>query len=303
MADNASEPPSRRSIRKRLAELIAGQHEPEQAAPHGDVADASPQVLRLRLREFETATVRDVMTARVDITAIEVGATLEDVMNLFAAEAHSRMPVYRESLDDVLGFIHIKDVVAKLVRVGWTPETLSSRPLPRLRRDILFVAESTPLPDLLVQMQTTRTHMAIVIDEYGGAGGMVCLEDLVEQIVGDIEDEHDDASPVILRCGRNAWEMDGLAEIEAVERVTGLSLAVEAFEDEVDTIGGLVSAIAGRVPQAGDIVEHPRGPEIEVMAADPRRVTRLRLRPVSRAASAAAAIAPAAPPGLDGSGA
>lgn len=291
MPDN-SEPPSRSSIRKRLARLIAGNAPEPQPVVGGAVV--SPTALRLRLREFESASVRDVMTARVDITAIDVDATLEDVLMLFSAEAHSRMPVFRESLDDVLGFVHIKDVVAELVRAGWAPETLASRPLQRLRRDIMFVTESTALPDLLVRMQSSRTHIAIVIDEYGGAGGMVCLEDLVEQIVGDIQDEHDEASPTIMRCGRNTWEIDGLAEIDAVERATGFSLAVEAFEDEVDTIGGLVSAIAGRVPQAGDVIEHPRGPEIEVTAADPRRVTRLRLRPAPRIQPSAIA-----PPGAD----
>jgi CBS domain containing-hemolysin-like protein len=253
--------------------------------------------MRLRLREFESASVRDVMTARVDITAIDVGATLEDVLKLFSAEAHSRMPVYRDSLDDVLGFVHIKDVVAEVVRAGWAPATLASRPLQRLRRDIMFVTESTALPDLLVRMQASRTHMAIVIDEYGGAGGMVCLEDLVEQIVGDIQDEHDEASPSIMRCGRNTWEVDGLAEIGDVERATGIPLVIEAFEDEVDTIGGLVSAIAGRVPQAGDLIAHPGGPEIEVTAAEPRRVTRLRLRPTPR--QQPSVIAPAGAGALD----
>lgn len=294
MPDN-SDPAARSSIRKRLARLIAG-NTPE-PTPVANSAVVSPTALRLRLREFESASVRDVMTARVDITAIDVGATLEDVLQLFSAEAHSRMPVFRESLDDVLGFVHIKDVVAELVRAGWTPETLASRPLLRLRRDIMFVAESTALPDLLVRMQASRTHIAIVIDEYGGAGGMVCLEDLVEQIVGDIQDEHDEASPSIMRCGRNTWEVDGLAEIGDVERATGLPLVVEAFEDEVDTIGGLVSAIAGRVPQAGDVIEHPRGPEMEVTAADPRRVTRLRLRPALRVA--APAIAPVGADAVD----
>jgi CBS domain containing-hemolysin-like protein len=127
-------------------------------------------------------------------------------------------------------------------------------------------------------MQASRIHIALVVDEYGGTGGMVCLEDLVEQIVGDIEDEHDEMRPLILRRGKSVWEVDGLAAITDAERETGLSLAVEDFEMDVDTVGGLVSALAGKVPQAGDQIEHPRGPQIEVIAADPRRVIRVRLR-------------------------
>jgi CBS domain containing-hemolysin-like protein len=284
MPDDPSPPgdgelPSRRSLREQLARLIGGQALAQQMAiVTPDATDASPSAIRLRLTEFETASVRDVMTSRVDIAAIDIEATLGDVLNLFVAEAHSRMPVYRDSLDDPLGFVHIKDVVGELVRGGWTPELLASRPLGKLLRDIMYVPESMRLPDLLVQMQSTRTHIAIVIDEYGGAAGMVCLEDLVEQIVGDIEDEHDEAAPRILRRGRNTWDVDGLAEIVAVERATGLSLQVEAFEDNVDTMGGLVSALAGRLPQQGDVIDHPNGRVLEVTGADPRRVTRVRIR-------------------------
>ncbi len=272
---NDGEPPQRMTIRERLARLIAGGPEAE---TNPNSAVAAPSAIRLRLKEFETASVRDVMISRVEIAAIDVGSTLGEVMNLFASEAHSRMPVFRDSLDEPLGFIHIKDVVAEGVRCGWSAELLASRRVEKLVRDIMFVPESILLPDLLIQMQTSRIHIAIVVDEFGGTGGMVCLEDLVEQIVGDIEDEHDEARPVIQRRGRSTWEVDGLAAIEDVERETGLSLQVEDFESDVDTIGGLVTALAGRVPQAGESLEHPRGPLIEISAADPRRVIRLRLR-------------------------
>jgi CBS domain containing-hemolysin-like protein len=270
-------PPQRATLRERLARLIAGAPvEPAMVVAAGQ--QPPPAAIRLRLKEFETASVRDVMTSRVDIAAVDVGATLGDVLNLFALEAHSRMPVYRDSLDEPLGFVHIKDVVAEIVRAGWSSEALASRPLERLVRDIMFVPGSTRLPDLLVQMQASRIHIALVVDEYGGTGGMVCLEDLVEQIVGDIEDEHDEARPLVLRRGKSVWEVDGLAPITDAERETGLQLAVEDFEMDVDTVGGLVSALAGKVPQAGDQIDHPRGPKIEVIAADPRRVIRVRLR-------------------------
>lgn len=274
---NDGEPPQRPSLRQRIARLIAGGPEPE-AKVSPNAAVPAPAAIRLRLKEFETASVRDVMTSRVDIAAVSIDATLGDVLGFFATEAHSRMPVYRESLDEPLGFIHIKDVVTEGVRQGWKPETMNSRPLQRLLREVMFVPESTLLPDLLIKMQGSRTHIALVVDEYGGTGGMVCLEDLVEQIVGELEDEHDEARPSVMRRGRSAWDVDGLAEIDDVEKVSGLSLQVEDFEDEVETMGGLVSALAGRVPEAGESIEHPAGYTIEIVEADPRRVVRLRIR-------------------------
>lgn len=280
------EPPQRMKLRERLARLIAGGPEPE--APRRTGPAAAPSAIRLRLKEFETSTVRDVMTSRVDIAAVEATATIGEVLSVFATEAHSRMPVFRESLDEPMGFIHIKDVVADGVRSGWSAEFLSSRRVESLVRDIMFVPDSILLPDLLIQMQASRIHIAIVVDEYGGTGGMVCLEDLVEGIVGEIEDEHDEARPKIIRRGRSTWEVDGLAQIEDVERETGLLLHLDEFESEFETIGGLVAVLGGRVLQAGESVEHPRGPSIEVVAADPRRVIRLRLRAAKPAPSALA---------------
>ena len=284
---NDGEPPQRVSLRERLARLIAGGPEPEVVGGHNEPA-ATPSAIRLRLKEFETSSVRDVMTSRVDIAAVEITATMAEVLGIFAAESHSRMPVFRESLDEPLGFIHIKDVVAEGVRCNWSAELLASRRIEKLVRDIMYVPESILLPDLLIQMQSSRIHIAIVVDEYGGTGGMVCLEDLVEGIVGEIEDEHDEARPIIIRRGRSTWEVDGLATVEDVERETGLPLHLDEFESDVDTIGGLVAALGGRVLQAGESVEHPRGPTIEVVTADPRRVIRLRLRAAKPASPALA---------------
>jgi CBS domain containing-hemolysin-like protein len=283
---NDGEPTQRVTLRERLARLIAGGATTEVArAPE---PAATPTAIRLRLKEFETSSVRDVMTSRVDIAAVEINSTLREVLGVFAAEAHSRMPVFRDSLDEPLGFIHIKDVVAEGARCNWSDELLASRRIETLIRDIMFVPGSTLLPDLLIRMQSSRIHIAIVVDEYGGTGGMVCLEDLVEGIVGEIEDEHDEAKPLITRRGRSTWEVDALADIADVERETGLSLQVEDFESDVDTIGGLVSALAGRLLQAGESVEHPRGLIIEVVAADPRRVSRLRIKGPKTAAAALA---------------
>ncbi len=286
-AQQDAEPPQRTGIRERIARLVGFKSGGSDSNADGAADESAPSEIRLRLRKFETSSVRDVMTSRVDIIAIEENAALAEVLELFANEAHSRMPVYQESMDDPLGFIHIKDVVAEVMRQGWSPEVLASRPLKRLLRDILFVPESTRLPDLLVQMQASRIHIAIVIDEYGGTGGMVCLEDLVEEIVGDIEDEHDEIAPIVVRRARNVWEVDGLAEIDAVERETGLNISVKDFEDDVSTIGGLAAALAGRLPQAGEVIDHPGGLKLEVVEADPRRVVRVRVRgPASRPVAA-----------------
>jgi CBS domain containing-hemolysin-like protein len=141
---------------------------------------------------------------------------------------------------------------------------------------------------LLREFRKNHNHMAIGVDEYGGVAGLVTIEDVIEQIVGDIEDEHDEARPRILRRGKTTWEVDGLAEIHDVERETGLPVQVADFEDEVDTFGGLVSALAGRVPQTGETIEHPRGLIIEILEADPRRVVRAKLRGPRPAPSALA---------------
>jgi CBS domain containing-hemolysin-like protein len=307
-----ADPLARKTFRAKLARLIAGAAEEPQAQPHADpgAPDASPRALRLRVTEFDSATVADVMSSRAEISAIEVSATLGEALKHFADEAHSRIPVYREELDEPVGFVHIKDIVGEVARLGWGAATLECRPLDRLKREILFVTGSMRLPDLLVRMQSTRIHIALVVDEYGGIDGVVCLEDLVEQIVGDIEDEHDEAPPPIVRKGRNTWEIDALAEIDAVERETRLSLSVEEHEADVGTLGGLATALAGRVPAVGEVIEHPLGHRLEVIEADPRRIVRLKLRAagapkparVAERADAGHEVAQAAQPGGETAG-
>jgi CBS domain containing-hemolysin-like protein len=303
MPDASDDPPQRWTL-TRLARLI-GRPPADLAREVESLADPAPQQMRLRLAEFEASTVRDVMVPRAEVAAIDVTATLGDTLARFGAEGHSRLPVIRSDLDDPVGFVHIKDVVAELLRVGVGEAALADRPLERLKRDILFVPESMPLADLLVRMQASRIHMALVVDEYGGTDGLVCLEDLVEQIVGDIEDEHDEDEPMLLRRGRGAWDADARAEIDDVERETGLPLALPDYEDEIDTLGGLVFALAGRLPQAGETVVHPSGVSFEVLDVDQRRLKRLRLRPPAPAkANGSAEAEPApravAPPGDDG---
>jgi CBS domain containing-hemolysin-like protein len=245
-------------------------------APGEDEQGAA--AIRRRVGEFEDACVRDVMTSRVDIAALDVGASLEEALARFSADGHSRMPLCRGSLEECVGFVHIKDIIARGAEGGWSRAALEQRSLESLARRILFVPEAMRLSALLVEMRSSRLHMAIVIDEYGGVSGLVCLEDLIEAIVGDIEDEHDPAAPEIIPRSARVWEADGLATLSDIRARTGLDLALTAFEADVETIGGLVAALAGRLPAVGETIEHPGGVMIDVIEAEPPRIGRVRLR-------------------------
>ncbi len=232
--------------------------------------------MRLRIDEFERARVEDVMIPGADIIGVELSTSLEALIQLYAEAAHSRLPIYRETLDDPVGMVHIKDVVGEIARSNGTPPPEDDVPLERLKRDILFVPASMRLTDLLVKMQTTRIHLALVVDEYGGTDGLVSLEDMVEEIVGEIEDEHDEDIAMLVRRGRLAWEVDARMEIKDFSEETGLDLKMQ--DDEVDTLGGVVFALAGRVPLRGEVLPHPSGIEIEILDGDARRMHRLIVR-------------------------
>jgi len=184
---------------------------------------------------------------------------------------HSRIPVYRETLDDAIGMVHIKDVLA------WRGEEESFE-LAKIVRRVLFVAPSMRVLELLLEMRVKRSHMALVVDEFGGVDGLVTIEDLVEEIVGEIEDEHDhDREPNLVRRPDGAIDADARAEIERLESEFGPILSEDERED-IDTLGGLVFSLAGRVPIRGELIRHPSGVEFEVLEADPRRIRRLRVR-------------------------
>ncbi|MEL6244470.1 MAG: hemolysin family protein [Pseudomonadota bacterium] len=239
-----------------------------------DNGQAEPQQMRLRIAEFEQLRVDDVMIPRADIIAVEVATTLEELVKAFADATHSRLPVYKETLDDPLGFVHIKDVVTELARGG----DAAASPIDRLMRNILFVPPSMGLPDLLLKMQTTRNHLALVVDEYGGTDGLVSMEDLVEEIVGDIEDEHDDATALFIKRGKSLWEADARMEIDDFAGEAHIDLSLDDYEDEIDTLGGVAFALAGKVPTRGEILRHPAGADIEIVDADARRIRRLKIR-------------------------
>lgn len=234
----------------------------------------APQVMRLRVAEFEQLRVDDVMVPRAEIMAVGAGTGLQELLEYFAEVTHSRLPVFRETLDDPIGFVHIKDLVAELAK-GEPP---ARRPLERLRREVLYVPPSMKLTDLLVKMQATRIHLALVVDEYGGTDGLLTLEDLVEVIVGDIEDEHDDEEAMFVRRSPRVWEADARTEIEDFREETGVDLSLDDLDADIDTLGGVAFALSGKVPVRGEVLRHPDGTEIEIVDADSRRVRRLRLR-------------------------
>lgn len=267
--------------RKAAQEAAAVEAAVAQAGPPG----APPREMLLKAAQFDTLRVSDVMAPRADIVAIDAGASLDEVIERFAETGVSRMPVFRETLDDPIGVLHVKDVVAEIARQRREGRPAGrDRAVGKLRRDILFVPPSMKLSQLLLRMQSTRQHLALVVDEYGGTDGLVSIEDLVEQIVGDIEDEHDDDAPLIVERGPGLWEADAKAAIEALEQTAGVSLDLSDRDEavEVDTLGGLVFTMVGRVPARGEIVRHPIGMEFEVLDADPRRIKRLRARLVAR---------------------
>ena len=282
------QPPSSTNGSKRARGLFGFARKSDETESDGQVTAseaATPQAMRLRIAEFETSRVVDVMVPRADIIGVEAETPFDEIIRLFADCAHSRLPVYRETLDDPVGFVHIKDLVAEIARNGETPK----QPLGRLSRNILYVPPSMQCADLLVKMQATRIHMALVVDEYGGTDGLVSLEDLVEEIVGDIEDEHDENAPMLRQCGQDVWEVDARMEIEDFANEAGVNLALPEFEDDIDTLGGVAFALAGRVPERGEVLSHPCGADIEILDSDGRRIRRVRLRSDGKKAAAEAA--------------
>lgn len=237
---------------------------------------------------FHSLRVEDVMVPRADIIAVDVSDGLHEVATAFKTAGHSRLPVYKDTLDDPLGMVHIKDMLPWLMldAKGRSGKTYANRKvIPKIQRPVLFVPPSMQAQDLLRRMQARRIHMAIVVDEYGGTDGIVTLEDLVEPIVGDIEDEHDSLEPEVRlvseKAERSVWEADARITIDDFEAALGRDFATPDEEDDVDTLGGLIFTLAGRVPERGEVIRHPDGIEFEVTDADPRRVKQLRIQVVS----------------------
>ena len=228
---------------------------------------------------FKTLTVDEVMTPRADIVAVEIACPFSELLARFLEAEHTRMPIFRETLDDPVGQVHVKDVFKMLVNETIRPAA-DERVLRRLRREVLYAPGSMRAADLMVKMQASRIHMALIIDEFGGTDGLVTLEDLIEAVVGEIDDEHDEAVRATVQAGVGGLiEADGRAPLEDLEAAVGRPLTPADLGEDVDTVAGLVSALAGRVPQRGEVIAHPDGFDFEVTDADPRRVKHLRVRP------------------------
>jgi len=255
------------SVRDTLEELIEERDDAE--APIAE----DERALFANILDLRDRTVHDVMVPRADITAIDQAAKRSQVIALMIREGHSRLPVYGESLDDAIGMVHIRDVAVGPEDAAFT--------LSKIVRRVLFVSPSMQVLELLLEMRVTRSHMALVVDEHGGVDGLVTIEDLVAEIVGEIEDEHDrGGGPAFVKRTDGSLNADARATLEDLEKITG-PVVTEEERAEIDTLGGLVFSLVGRVPIRGELIRHPSGLEFEVIDADPRRIKRLRVRGVS----------------------
>ncbi|MDH3593475.1 MAG: hemolysin family protein [Rhodospirillales bacterium] len=259
----------RDTIEEIIEEIEEAESEEASATPISD----DERVMLANLLKQRHRTTYDVMVPRADIVAVEVGTSLQKLLKVMGKVGHSRLPVYRGTLDDVVGLVHIKDVLpltAKAERFK----------LESITRRVLFAAPSMRVLDLLLEMRESRVHMALVVDEFGGIDGLITIEDLVEEIVGEIEDEHDvDEGPKLTARADGSLVADGRTTVEEFEERVGPVLSDEEREEDIDTLGGLVAALAGRVPTRGELLVHsPSGISFEVIQADPRRVKRLRVR-------------------------
>jgi len=258
------------TLRAEIEEAIDEAEESEGGHPiAGDLSPAERQMLR-NLLHFGEQTAGDICVTRGDIVAVPSDISFDDLVRAFADAGHSRLPVYGESLDQMIGMVHIKDVFVTNV------DATRERSLRALMREPLFVPESMGVIELLARMRAERVHLAIVVDEFGGTEGLVTIEDVVEEIVGDIEDEHDEAEAGMLTMlDDGVWEADARIELEDLaEAVDG---RLSSDDDEVDTLGGLVFLLAGRIPSKGECVTHPSGWKLEAVDSDPRRIIRVRL--------------------------
>lgn len=260
------------SLRAQLEEAIDAHEDDPTPDAKGDLSPLERQMVR-NLLHFGERDAGDVGVPRADIIAVEEATSFADLVKAFADAGHSRLPVYRETLDEIIGMVHIKDVFNILATGAPHPATIKP-----LIRQPLYVPMSRGTLDLLADMRQKRVHLAVVLDEYSGTEGLVTIEDLIEEITGDIEDEHDEAPQALLvPLDGGAWDADGRAELEDVAEAIDPALA--ETEDDIDTIGGLAAVLAGHVPETGATIDHPSGWRFEVIEAEPKRIVRLRLHP------------------------
>jgi magnesium and cobalt transporter len=270
------------NVRESIAELVQEAAKAAQLPGQAPELDRQEQALIANVLRLRGTTADDVMVPRADIVAMRVDVTLDEAIAQIRREGHSRLPVYQEQLDDIVGMVHIKDVF------GYVGQPEAFRLEAILRRPLL-VAPQIPVLDLLLQMRQARMHLALLVDEYGGIDGLVTIEDLVETIVGDISDEHDEIQgPAITERSDGSLDLDARLPVEKFEARLGSVLTEEERHADIDTVGGLVFTLAGRVPARGEVIGHPSGIEFRILDADARRIRRVRVRRTPAAAAEAA---------------
>ena len=226
------------------------------------------RLMLLNILKIDGIRSSDIMIPRADIGAVELNDSFEKVLEVFIKEAHSRVPIYEKNLDNIIGMIHIKDLVNYQ-----NQKKTETNFLQNLKREILEIPPSMPVLDLLLKMQLTRLHMGIVIDEYGCTDGLVTIEDVIEEITGEIEDEHDEKNlPMLIKSSLNTFEASARIEIDELQKVTNVEFLNSYDNDDVDTLGGLIFSITGRVPQRGEIIKHTSGTTFEIKDADPMKI-------------------------------
>ena len=226
------------------------------------------RLMLLNILKIDGIRSSDIMIPRADIGAVELNDSFEKVLEVFIKEAHSRVPIYEKNLDNIIGMIHIKDLVNYQ-----NQKKMETNFLQNLKREILEIPPSMPVLDLLLKMQLTRLHMGIVIDEYGCTDGLVTIEDVIEEITGEIEDEHDEKNlPMLIKSSLNTFEASARIEIDELQKVTNVEFLNSYDNDDVDTLGGLIFSITGRVPQRGEIIKHTSGTTFEIKDADPMKI-------------------------------
>jgi hemolysin (HlyC) family protein len=317
--------PGNQSLRETIEEALKDEGGDETAF------SAEEREMLLRLLHYGTLRVEDVMVPRADIIAVDEMQTVADVLERLVAAGVSRVPLYHDTLDDPRGMVHIKDLINWLFTeskssqhvadavpepldtvqqpqpdvqpAGATPAAtaltafaagLLTKPIvmAKVQRPVLYVPPSMPAMNLLIRMQSTRIHMALVVDEYGGTDGLVTIEDLVEEIVGEIEDEHDEANPNHITVDpKGGMTASARTPVDELEDRLGIKL-IENGETDIDTLGGLVFTLVGRIPARGELVRHPSGVEFEVLDADPRRIKKLRIHPLRAGAAGPSQPAP-----------
>lgn len=263
--------PAEHSVRESIAGLVQEAASKQHADDHHELNRHESALIANVLRLRETMA-DDVMVPRADIVALRSDVTLAEAIEHIRNDGHSRLPVYREQLDDIVGMIHVKDVFAYAGR----PEAFS---IEAILRKPLMVAPQTPVLELLLSMRQARVHLALVVDEYGGIDGLVTIEDLVETITGDISDEHDDVeAPMLTQRPDGSMDLNARLLVEDFEEKVGPILTEDERNADIDTVGGLVFTLAGRVPARGEVISHTSGYEFRILEADPRRIRRLRAR-------------------------